>query len=293
MARIRYALRSLAKPPLLSLVVVLSLGLGIGANTAIFSLLHQVVLSSLPVEKPEQLAVITAAGEFKNGRSSDNDSGGMDHIFSYPLFRELERQASDAAATAVSGLAGFRSLGANLAFRSQTVSGSLLVVSRGYFPLLGVKPLLGRTISPEDDRAGGGNPVAVLSFGYWRDKLGGQADVLNQPIRINGQVFTIVGVAPKGFNGATFGQDPDAYVPICFKPFLTPNWDGTKRWDDYLGLSRGPPETGRHSRAGRGRAERSLQRLGGPAGEDRSLADRDHPPLPRVPPLFSRRPPRK
>jgi len=228
MARIRYALRSLAKAPLLSLVVVLSLGLGIGANTAIFSLLHQVVLSSLPIERPEELAVITAPGEFKGGRSSTNNAGGMDYIFSYPMFRELEKQQQG-----VSGLAGFRGLGANLAFRSQTVSGTILVVSGGYFPLLGVKPLLGRTITPDDDRAGGGNPVAVLGFGYWRDKLGAETGVLNQPIRINGQVFTIAGVAPKGFNGTTFGDDPDAYVPICFKPFLTPNWDGTKRWDDY------------------------------------------------------------
>ncbi|MBZ5625981.1 MAG: ABC transporter permease [Acidobacteriia bacterium] len=228
MARIRYALRSLAKAPLLSLVVILSLGLGIGANTAIFSLLHQVVLSSLPVEKPQELVLLTSPGDFKGGRSSTNNSGNMDYIFSYPFFRDLEKQAQ-----AVSGLAGFRDLGANLAFRSQTVTGSLLVVSGGYFPLLGVKPLLGRAIAPEDDRAGGGNAVAVLSYGYWKDKLGGQLDALNQPIRINGQVFTIVGVAPKGFNGTTLGQDPDAYVPLSFKPLLTPNWNGTDRYDDY------------------------------------------------------------
>src|SRR5579872_4431548 len=139
MARIRYAIRSLAKAPLLSLVVVLSLGLGIGANTAIFSLLHQVVLSSLPVEKPEELVLVTTPGEFKNGRSSSNNSGGMDYIFSYPFFREMEKHAGPVAA-----LAGFRSLGANLAFGSQTVTGTILVVSGGYFPMLGVKPLLGR-----------------------------------------------------------------------------------------------------------------------------------------------------
>ncbi|HEY2013450.1 MAG TPA: ABC transporter permease, partial [Bryobacteraceae bacterium] len=232
MSRIRYAFRSLLNAPLLSLVVVLSLGLGIGANTAIFSLLHQVVLSYLPVEKPEELALLTAPGEFKGGRSSTNNSGGMDYIFSYPVFRELERQAPSAA-DAVSGLAGFRHLGANLAFRSQTVSGSMLTVSGGYFPLLGVKPLLGRILDPSDDVPGRANPVAVLGYGYWRDKLGAQMDVLNQTIRVNSQVFTIVGVAPQGFNGTTLGQDPDVFVPISFKPLLTPNWDGTKRWDDY------------------------------------------------------------
>src|SRR5215475_2051720 len=102
MHRIRFALRSLAKSPLLSLVVVLSLGLGIGVNTAIFSLMHQVVLSSLPVPHPEQLVILTAPGEFKNGRSWDNDSGGQDYIFNWRTFRELEKHTEAAA------VAGFR-----------------------------------------------------------------------------------------------------------------------------------------------------------------------------------------
>src|SRR5437667_10452943 len=100
MARIRFALRSLAKAPLLSLVVVLSLGLGIGANTAIFSLLQQVVLSSLPVERPEELALITAPGEFKGGRSATDNAGGMDYIFSYKVFRGLEANQQGVAGLA-------------------------------------------------------------------------------------------------------------------------------------------------------------------------------------------------
>ena len=228
MARIRFALRTLAKSPLLSLVVILSLALGIGANTAIFSLLHQIVLASLPVEQPEQLVLITSPGDFKDGRSSSDNSGGSDYIFSYPMFRELEKQAQG-----VAGLAGFRDLGGNLAFGKQTLSGSVMVVSGGYFPLLGTKPLLGRTLTSEDDRTGGGNAVAVLGYGYWRDKLGGQLDVLNQTIRVNAQPFTIVGVTPKGFNGTTLGMDIDVYVPMSFKPLLTPNWNGTDRYDDY------------------------------------------------------------
>src|SRR5215475_9008332 len=110
MNRIRFALRSLAKAPLLSLVVVLSLGLGIGANTAIFSLLNQVVLSSLPVERPEQLVLVTSPGDFKSGRTSTNNAGGMDYIFSYKVFRGLENHSEG-----VAGLAAFRDLGANIA----------------------------------------------------------------------------------------------------------------------------------------------------------------------------------
>ena len=96
MGRVRFALRSLRKAPMLSLVVTLSLGLGIGVNTAIFSLLHQVVLSKLPVPHPEQLVLITSPGDLKNGRSWDNDSGGMDYIFNWRTFRELEKHAEAA-----------------------------------------------------------------------------------------------------------------------------------------------------------------------------------------------------
>lgn len=228
MGRIRFAFRSLARAPLLSLVVVLSLALGIGANTAIFSLLDQVVLSSLPVEHPEQLALVTAPGEFKGGRSSTDSSGDMDYIFSYKVFRRLEKVRAGNA-----GLAAFRSLGANIAFGKQTTPGSVEVVSGKYFAVLGVKPLLGRTLTPEDDAEGAGNAAAMVSYGYWMDKLGGEISVLNQAIRINGHAFTVVGVTPKGFTGTTLGDEPDTYVPLVFNPLLTPNLDHTKRWDDY------------------------------------------------------------
>ena len=227
MARLRFAWRSLAKAPLLSLVVILSVGLGIGANTAIFSLFHQILLNSLPVERPEELVAVTSPGDFKGGRNSTNDSGGADFIFSYPMFRELEKHPQG-----LSGIAAFRSLGANISFRKQTIAGGILVVSGGYFPTLGVRPLMGRMLTREDD-AGAGNAVAVLSYGYWTDRLGGESDVLNQPLRVNGQMFTVVGIAPKGFTGTTLGSEPDVYVPLAFKPLLTPNWNGTDVWSDY------------------------------------------------------------
>ena len=105
MTRIRFALRSLAKAPLLSLVVILSLGLGIGANTAIFSLLHQVVLRSLPVEKPEELVVLSSPAEFKSGSISTDNSGDADFVFNYRTLRELERRPQG-----VTAVAGFRNV---------------------------------------------------------------------------------------------------------------------------------------------------------------------------------------
>ena len=228
MAPIRYALRSLAKSPLLSLAVVLSLGLGIGANTAIFSLLHQVLLAALPAPHPEELALLSSPPDFKSGRTSTGKAGDMEYVFNYPVFRRLEERAQG-----VTGVAAFRTLDANLAYRNQTVHGSVMVVSGRYFPVLGVRPAIGRTLLPSDDVHGAGNPVAVIGYGYWRDKLGGEADVLNRNIRINGRNLTIVGVAPPGFNGITLGEQPDAYVPLALKPLLTPGWNGTDRYDDY------------------------------------------------------------
>jgi predicted permease len=228
MAHVRFAIRTLGKTPVVTLVVVLSLGLGIGANTAIFSLLHQIILQSLPVENPGELVVVRSPAEFKGGRNSTDNSGGMESIFSYRVFRELEKRAGG-----VRAVAGFRNIGAVVSFQNQTENADGMIVSGGYFPVLGVKPLLGRLISPEDDVHGAGNAVTVLGYSYWQHKLGGRLDVLNQPVRVNGQIFTIVGVAPRGFTGTTLGSDPEVFVPMSFKPLLTPGWNGTDRYDDY------------------------------------------------------------
>ncbi len=210
------------------MTVALSLGLGIGANTAIFSLLHQAILASLPVAHPEELALPTTPADLKEGRVSTGDAGHADHVFSYPVFRALELHPEGLA-----GITAFRKLSANLAFRGQTVHGDAMVVSGRYFSLLGVQPEIGRILTPADDVTGAGNPVAVLSYNYWAGPLGAQPDTLNQPIRVNGQIFTIVGVAPRGFNGITFGDQPDIFIPLSFKPLLTPGWNGTDHYNDY------------------------------------------------------------
>src|SRR5713101_5638296 len=228
MKRIRYAFRTLGKTPMVTLVVVLSLGLGIGANTAIFSLLDQVILRSLPVERPDELVVLHSPAAFKTGYMSSDNSGGGDPIFSYRIFRELEKRPEGLTA-----VAGFRGVNQNLGFRSQTVNGSALLVSGSYFTTLGVKPLFGRLISPDDDAHAGGNAVAVLGYGYWQDRLGGIYEALNQPLRVNGQVFTIIGVTPKGFTSTTLGAVPDVYLPISFRTQLTPGRDIALSYNDY------------------------------------------------------------
>ncbi|MFO7769678.1 MAG: ABC transporter permease [bacterium] len=228
MPKIRRAFRSLLKTPVVTLVVILSLGLGIGASTAIFSLMHQILLQRLPVPEPERLALITSPGEFKGGRQSTNEAGDMDYVFSYRAFRRLEASDQDAA-----DVAAFRMWGANIASGTSTESGQLLLVSGGYFPALRLQPRLGRLISLQDDVPGQGNPVAVLGWGYWQDELGGDPQILNSTIKVNGHPFTVVGITPQGFTGLTLGSDPDVYVPLDFKPLMTPGWDGTDRYDDY------------------------------------------------------------
>ena len=225
MARIRFALRSLAKSPLLSIVVILSLGLGIGVNTAIFSLLDEVVLGSLPIPHPEQIVLITSPGDLKSGRSSTGDSGNMEYIFNWRTMRELEKHSETAA------VAAFCTMPSNIAFSRQTVRGDMMLVSGRYFSTVGVQPFAGHLIGPQDDVPG--NAIAVLGYRYWRDKLGADIAVLNQTIKVNGQPFTVAGIAPANFMGTTIGTDASVYLPISFKPHLTEGWDGTDKLADY------------------------------------------------------------
>jgi putative ABC transport system permease protein len=226
MGRLRFAARTLAKSPLLSLVVILSLGLGIGVNTAIFSLLYQVVLSALPVPHPEQLVLLTSPGNLKHGRTWDNNSGGQDYIFNWRAFREFEKHTE--AAT----VAGFRTFGSATSYANETLRDQAMLVSGRYFQVMGVEPYLGRLITTDDDVPGAGNPVAVVAYRYWQEKLNG-ADILNHPIKINGATFTIVGIAPPGFTGTTVGDTPGVFVPMSFKPSLTEGWNGTDKLFDF------------------------------------------------------------
>ncbi len=223
MATLKLAFRTLAKTPFVTAIAVLSLALGIGANAAIFSMFDQVLLSSLPVRQPEQLVNLSSPGP-KPGSQSCNDAGGCDEVFSYAMFRDLERPWNG-----IEGVAAHRLFGANLAFGGQTQSGQGMLVSGSYFPLLGVRPALGRLFGPEDDRTIGGHDIVVLSHGYWQNRLGGDPSVLNQAIVINGRPMTVVGVAQRGFEGTTLGSRPHVFVPISMRGWMS---SGFEAFDD-------------------------------------------------------------
>lgn len=216
LADLRFAFRTLSRTPIVTLVAILSLALGIGANTAIFSLLDQILLRGLPVPRSTELVNLTANGQ-RSGSNSTNTSGDGVSIFSYPMFRDLEQKQ-----TVLSALAAHRNIGANIAYRKQTFSGNVTEVSGGYFPALQLQALRGRLIGPQDDRNRNGHPVAVLSHGGWLRRFNGDPGVIDQTVLINGASLTIIGIAPEGFSGSTLGQNPDFFVPISMHQTLVP-----------------------------------------------------------------------
>jgi predicted permease len=215
MPNLKLAVRTLVRTPFVTAVAILSLALGIGANTAIFSLIQRVLLRPLPVPEPDRLVNVSASGP-NPGSQTCNLAGNCDVILSYPMYRDLER-----AETGIS-LAGHRWVPADLAFRGRTSSGGGEVVSGSYFTTLGLTPALGRLFNPDDDRVVGGNPLVVLSYRYWTNELGSDPNILNQPISVNGHSMTIIGVAPKGFDGTTLGTRARVYIPLTMRTELEP-----------------------------------------------------------------------
>jgi len=227
MGNLKLAFRTLFKSPFVTAVAVLSLALGIGANAAIFSLFNQMLLQPLPVPEPGRL--VNLAGSYPNpGSQSCSNAGDCEIVFSYPMFRDLEKGQK-----VFTGIAAHRGFGANLAFRKQTLNAEAMYVSGSYFPVLELQPALGRLLSPSDDQTIGAHPVAVLGYSYWETKLGADRTVVGDAIAINGQPFTIIGVAPKGFDGTTLGTKPQIYVPITMRGALEPGFNQYDRRTSY------------------------------------------------------------
>ena len=215
---LRYALRQLRKSPVFSLVAIVTLALGIGANTAIFTLLDQALLRELPVSHPEQLVRLQYVGS-NTGRVSS--FGGDSHsYFSYPMYRDLRDQNQVFA-----GMLANIEIGVGVQWKNQPDLASGELVSGNYFDVLGVKPALGRLFVPADDAVQNSNPVAVLSFNYWNAHFGADPRVIDQVLYINGHPFTIIGVTPPSFHSAIAGYTPKLFVPMMTKPLVTPGWN--------------------------------------------------------------------
>ncbi len=218
MPNFRLAVRTLFRTPFVTLVAIVSLALGIGANAAMFSLFEQMLLRALPVHEPDRLVNLGAPAP-KPGMNSCSNQGPCSEVFSYPMFRDLERLQ-----TSFDGLAAHREFDASLSYRGQTLSGQGMTVSGSYFPLLGVRPVLGRLFTPDDDRTVGGHFVVVLSEAYWRTRFDSSPAVLDETLIVNGQAMTVIGVAARGFEGTSLGSRPHVYVPITMRAQVQPGF---------------------------------------------------------------------
>jgi predicted permease len=228
MTTLKLAARALSKSPFVTTVAALSLALGIGANSAIFSLFDQLLLQGLPVEDPAQLVNLSAPGP-KPGSQSCNQAGDCDAVFSYAMFRDLERSGAGLA-----GIAAHRLFSANMALDAQPISAEGMLVSGQYFEVLGLDAALGRLIGPADDAVVGSEPVAVLSHGYWSNDLGADPGVIGRSLVVNGESLTIVGVAPAGFEGTTVGSNPRIFVPLTMTGSMYRGWDEFENRRSYF-----------------------------------------------------------
>jgi predicted permease len=215
---LRYALRGFRKSPLLAGAALISLALGIGANTAIFSLTDQVLLRSLPVKDPSQLVLFSATGPKRGWVESNYDDN---FSFTYPMYCDFRDRAP-----ALAGVVARFPMRFSMSWGDQTelVQGEL--VSGTYFGVLGVRTVLGRGLTPDDDRLGNPNEVVVLSYNIWKNKFALGPAVLNQTVRLNGRPLTVVGVAEPGFKGVAAGEAGDVFVPITLQPRMTQMFDG-------------------------------------------------------------------
>ena len=228
---IKFAWRNLLRSPLFTVVAVTSLALGIGANTAIFTLTDQLLLRLLPVKDPEQLVMISSTGPHMGSNRGPRAS-------SYPMYEDFQRKAP-----AFSYVFCRYATPLSIGFSGQTerVNGEL--VSGNYFQALGVPPAVGRVFSPEqDDRVYKGHPTVVLSYQYWATRFASDPAVVGQKILVNNYPMTIVGVSARGFVGLDPANSPQNRVPIQMKPLMTPGWDdiGDRRsqWIQMFGRMR-------------------------------------------------------
>src|SRR6476620_10378329 len=220
LADLKFAERTLRRSPLFTLIAVISLALGIGANTAIFSLMDQLLLRLLLVKDPDSLVMLSQRGTNMGGNDGERAN-------SYPIYQDYQQRAeafSDVFCQKVSDRVA-------LTLDGQTELVSAEMVSGNYFSALGVKPAIGRVFSSEeDDRVYKGHPVVTLSYDYWMTRFAGDKGVVGRKVLVNHYPMTIVGVSAAGFSGVDPARSPKIRVPIQMLPIVNPGWDTTMNY---------------------------------------------------------------
>ncbi|HVP45027.1 MAG TPA: ABC transporter permease [Bryobacteraceae bacterium] len=224
---LRYALRMLRKSPVFTAIAVVSLAVGIGANTAIFSLVDQILLRLLPVKEPQQLVLLSMKGMHYGSNWGGN-------AMSYPMYSDF-RDNNQVFSGMFCRFPNF----ASLSFGGQTERVSAELVSGTYFPVLGVGAALGRTFTPEEDKVPNGHPLVMFSYAYWKSRFASDRAIIGKTVVVNGHNMTVIGVAQPGFDGVELGFTTQVFVPVMMKAQMTPLWDGMKdrrwRWVNAFG----------------------------------------------------------
>lgn len=219
---LRFGLRQLRLNPCFALTAIVSLSLGIGANTAIFTLFDQILLRLLPVRNPHELVQLRMEG----GRFGSQSGDGL-HTFSHPLYLDLRDRN-----TVFAGLTGQRIARTSLMGTDRNEMITIGMVAGNYFEVLGVHPAEGRLLTPDDDLVPESHAVAVLQYDFWQENFGGKSDIIGSPIRLNGKAFTVIGVAEAGFEGTDTGLPTKVWIPVMMKLSITPTWDSLKNQRD-------------------------------------------------------------
>jgi predicted permease len=211
-----FAVRTLRRNGMFTAVAMLSLALGIGASTAIFSLMDQVMFRLLPIADPQRLVLLHREYSPNGTSTSDN----FESVFSYPTYRDLRDHDP-----VFSGTIARASARVALSYRTETQGAAAEVVSGNFFETLGVGASIGRVLAHDDDGQPGAHPVIVLGHGYWSSRFGNDPGIVNQTVTVNGHPMVVIGVAAVGFNGILPGSTPDLYVPIAMQKAVRPTWD--------------------------------------------------------------------
>lgn len=226
---LRYALRQLRKSPGFAVTAIVTLALGIGATTAIFTMFDQVLLRVLPVEKPQELVRLEWHGSFSGSMSAFGGNEG--DYYSYSMYKDLRDKNQ-----VFSGMLAAMRTEVGIAWRDQAEDERAEVVSGNYFQVLGLRPALGRLFTSADETQKSANAVVVLSYDQWRTRFAAQRDVIGQTVRINGHPFTIVGVAPENFQTAIGGYRPALFLPVTMMDEAMPWAAPGHRFDNRLNL---------------------------------------------------------
>jgi hypothetical protein len=224
---LRYAMRQLRKSLGFTFTVIVTLALGVGANSAVFTLFDQVLLRMLPVQRPGELVRFEWTGGFSGSMSTFG--GDTSNYFSYPMYKDLRDHNQ-----VFQDMIAADKAGVGVSWRNQAEDKDAEVVTGNYFQMLGLKPVLGRLLTPQDDTAKNANPVLVLSYSYWKTRFASARDIVGQTVLINGHPFTILGVAPENFDSAIGGYKPGVFIPVSMveaaMPWMAPR-DNLNRHD--------------------------------------------------------------